>query len=299
MIAISIIIPVFNSELWLGRCLDSVISQRFTEHFEIILVDDGSTDGCGAICDAYAKRFSNITVFHTDNQGASLARKYGLEKALGKYVTFIDSDDYVKDGYLETLYKLAVETDCSITACAVEGSVGGSESREPYILTYDELMPRFFKYEFWGLVAKLYKRDLFDGILFPSATLSEDYVVMAHLFEKERLLAYSPMALYVYDHHLASLSHTPLSKKAFEEFDNVKAVLDFTSVRMPEYRDYALSNATETAIKLLVASRKQPQTYSQQRKELKLFLAQNRREIHSCKPLNRKVAFLALLLEKV
>ena len=90
-----------------------------------------------------------IKVFHIDNRGASLARKYGIEKAQGAYVTFVDSDDYIKDGYLETLYQLSLATGCSIAACAVEGAPGISESYLSQILLFDELMPRFFKYEFW------------------------------------------------------------------------------------------------------------------------------------------------------
>lgn len=295
MIVLSVIIPVFNSEPWLCRCLDSVVSQRFDNQFEIILIDDGSTDGSGAICDNYACRYSNVKVFHLENRGASLARKYGIERAQGQFVTFIDSDDFVKEGYFETLYQLSQETGCAIAACAVAGIPGPSGSSKPNVLLFEELMPRFFKYEFWGLVAKIYALDLFAGIDFPSASLSEDYFVIAHLFERERKMAFSPVALYVYDHHEQSLSHTPISKKAFEEFENVKGVLDFTSVRMPQYRDYALSNTTETAVKLLLASRKDKTTFQNWRKTVSSFLADNRFAILTCKPLLFKTRLMAFL----
>ena len=293
MIALSVIIPVYNSESWISRCLDSIVSQRFVEQFETILIDDGSTDGSGAICDTYARRLPNIRVFHTDNQGASLARKYGVEKALGQYVTFVDSDDYVKSGYLETLYRISLDTGCSIAACAVEGGSCASKQHEPQVLRFDELMPRFFKYEFWGFVAKIYSRDLFLSISFPTATISEDYYVMAQLFEKERVLAFSPALLYVYDHHPESLSRLPISKRAFEEFENVKAVFDFTSDKMPEFRAYALSNAVESAVKLLLASRK-TKRYQEQKKLLYAFLKNHRNEIVFCKPLNPKTRILAV-----
>ena len=90
---VSVIIPVFNSKRFLRRCLESVIAQDY-EDFETILVDDGSTDDSGTICEEYSEKYANVVVYHKKNGGASLARKYGLEKANGKYVCFVDSDDW-------------------------------------------------------------------------------------------------------------------------------------------------------------------------------------------------------------
>ena len=102
---ISVIIPVYNSEKYLHKCIDSVLSQSYT-NFEVILVNDGSTDKSGAICDEYAEKDEKVRVFHKENGGVSSARNLGIEKAIGKYVCFIDSDDWVYDKLLESFFSL-------------------------------------------------------------------------------------------------------------------------------------------------------------------------------------------------
>lgn len=291
---ISLIVPVFNSAPYLRRCIDGLLAQTY-RNTEIILVDDGSSDESGLICEGYASTTTNIHVFHTENQGASLARRFGLGKAIGDYVSFVDSDDYVMPGYLEMLYGLVEETGCSIAACAVQGGITRQERTLPQVLSFDELMPRFFKYEFWGFVAKLYTRRLFDEIPFPQATISEDYYVMARLFAKEKKMAFLPASLYCYEKHEASLSHLPISDRSFDEFENVRDVFDFTAAEMPAYREYALSNVLESSVKLLLASGPQKKAFRQQRRKLASFLADHRAEILSCKPLLPKTRILALL----
>ena len=99
---ISIIVPLYNAEQDLPRCIDSILAQSYTD-FELLLIDDGSPDNCGAICDEYATRDSRVRVFHKKNGGVSSARNLGLENACGEYIAFIDSDDYVLNDYLEML----------------------------------------------------------------------------------------------------------------------------------------------------------------------------------------------------
>ena len=237
---ISVIIPVYNSESYLTRCVESVLSQSFSGEIEVLLIDDGSTDRSGDLCDELAQDDSRITVFHTENRGASLARRLGLEKAKGELVTFVDSDDYVAPNYVSTLYELLQKNNVNISACGVwrlefsgepkPETVGG----ETMVLERDALFRRFFKYEFWGFWGGMYLlRQLLD-IVFPKPTLSEDYFVKAHLFQKEQRMAYTSAPLYYYEHHEKSLSHQRLTKKTFDEFENVKSVLDFTSAQMPE-----------------------------------------------------------------
>ena len=298
---ISVIIPVYNSESYLTRCVESVLSQSFSGEIEVLLIDDGSTDRSGDLCDELAQDDSRITVFHTENRGASLARRLGLEKAKGELVTFVDSDDYVAPNYVSTLYELLQKNNVNISACGVwrlefsgepkPETVGG----ETMVLERDALFRRFFKYEFWGFWGGMYLRRQLLDIVFPKPTLSEDYFVKAHLFQKEQRMAYTSAPLYYYEHHENSLSHQRLTKKTFDEFENVKSVLDFTSAQMPEYRDFALSNATETAVKLLLASRNRKAEFHCQRKELSSFLAENRFEIISCRPLLYKTRLLAFL----
>ena len=299
---VSVIIPVFDSVNYLQRCLTSILNQDYDGVLDIILVDDGSTDASGDLCDYYAQDNAIINVFHIENQGASLARRFGLEKATGEYVTFIDSDDYVSSNYISKLLYLEKKLKIGISACKVLRCLRGVQvpayhkNSKPIILEGDSLFSRFFKYEFWGLCGKMYQRSLLVDIPFPKATLSEDYYVTARLLQLKGRMAYIDEDLYFYEQHSGSLSKQPISARSFEEFTNVKDVFDFTAAEMPKYESYALSNAVETAVKLLVTSRRQATDFVQQRQVLKDFLASHRRDVLSCKPLNHKVRLLALAL---
>lgn len=297
---ISVIVPVFNAAFFLRRCLDSLLAQTY-QQTEIILVDDGSTDGGGKICDNYAEARPQIHVFHTENQGASQARQLGLTKATGEFVSFVDSDDYVSPDYLSTLFRLEQTYSLGISACQVctkqtlQGSVTKQERRAE-VLEGDSLLQRFFHYEFWGLYGKLYRKQLLTDIPFPKATISEDYAVMARLFLKSPRMAYTSAPLYFYEHHSGSLSRLPLSNRSFEEFDNVLDVYLLTAAEMPAFRVNALSNVIETAVKLLWASRKARASYQSQRKKLKAFLTEHRKDLCACPNLLSKTKVLALLL---
>ena len=113
---ISVIVPIYNVERYLEKCIDSIIAQTWRE-LEIILCDDGSTDGCGAICDRYARLDSRIRVIHKPNGGLSDARNAGIEIARGSWYVFIDSDDFITPDTIERMYTAAVSTDCQIAVC--------------------------------------------------------------------------------------------------------------------------------------------------------------------------------------
>ena len=300
---VSIIIPVYNSDKYLKRCLESVINQDF-DKIEIILVDDGSTDDSGQICDEYTKKYSNVFVYHKNNEGASLARMFGLRKAKGEYVTFVDSDDWIDKEYLSMLYKLLTDFHVSVSACSIQrvydDTVFKTETNghNTLLLKYEDLMPRFFKYEFWGFPGKLYFKKALDHIAFPKATLSEDYYVMAQLFNNERHMAFTDTPLYYYEYHDNSLSHQKISKRAFEEFENVNAVYEYTKQHMPKYADFALSNTVETCVKLLTLEQNKDKriSYREELSALSSFLYKHIKDIVLCKPLNFKIKLLSLLL---
>ncbi len=269
---------------------------------EIVLVDDGSTDSSGEICDEYATHNATIRVFHTNNQGASLARRFGLEQAYGKYVTFVDSDDFVEPNYVSTLYDLLQQNGVSISACGVRRGRAMEDMRpetlvgETKVLEKNELLRRFFKYEFWGFWGGMYFRNSLINIDFPRSTVSEDYYVKAKLFQMEQRMAYTPAPLYHHEYHENSLSHQRLSKKAFEEFDNVKSVYAFVVKEMPDFAEYALSNVVETIMKLLRLTKSDISgDYADEKNILHTFLRTHRKEIVFCSPLNKKVKILAVL----
>lgn len=296
---ISCIIPVYNASAYLKRCLESVLRQDYRP-IELILVDDGSNDGSDTLCDEYQRAYPFVTAIHTPNRGASLARKLGIEQAKGDYLLFVDSDDYLAPDAIATLYALLTKYRVALCAGKISKvNVGQpveavTDARER-LLSLDEIMPRFFNYEFWGMMGKLYRKEVFDSLYFPTATLSEDYVLMAQLFVREQQMAYTDRPVYRYEAHDNSLSHTKLSKRSFEEFDNVRYVYRYIGAHCPRYRQHALSKAVETAVKLLTMIQgAATQAYRTEQRELTRFLRAHARRIACNANLSVKVRCLAL-----
>lgn len=253
---ISIIIPIYNSAQYLSRCIECVFNQTHTD-WELVLVDDGSTDGSGNICDDVArKKEPKVQVIHQQNQGASIARRVGIESSNGEWLTFIDSDDIVEDDYLERLYHAMTQYGVKIAACDQIKHQEGTDlivdrSGEMMLLDDQAIHDRFFNYQFWGFWGKIYHKSVFEDIYFPKYTINEDYVVMAQLFDRYKQMAYVPMGLYHYMTHGGSLSHQKLSKRMFDEYYNKLWVRDFYAQRNPKYLKNAEAQLTETCIKLI------------------------------------------------
>lgn len=200
---ISVIVPVYKVEPYLNRCIDSLLSQTY-ERLEIILVNDGSPDSCPQICDEYAKKDSRIKVIHKENGGLSSARNTGIEIALGRYISFLDSDDWVDKEYIATLYKLLLDTDSDISACdflrTATESVPAPEKGVVYQFSNIEALYQFTS-EFyvqmvvtWG---KLYKIELFDHIRFPLGRLHEDeFTTYKLIYEAKKLVLTTSKLLY-------------------------------------------------------------------------------------------------------
>lgn len=253
---ISIVVPIYNCSRYLNRCIDCIHHQSYKD-WELILVDDGSTDGSGAICDELGRTSGlNVHVIHQPNHGASVARKKGIEHSRGDYLTFVDSDDIVEDDYLERLYKAVNQYGVRIAACDQIKHQEGTDqivdkSGEVMLLDDKAIHERFFKYKFWGFWGKIYHKSVFEGVYFPEYTINEDYVVMAQLFDKYKQMAYVPMGLYHYMTHGESLSHQKLSMRMFDEYYNKLWVRDFYKRVNPTYLKQAEAQLTETCIKLI------------------------------------------------
>lgn len=252
---ISIIVPVYNSSNFLRRCVSCIFNQTY-KNWELILIDDGSTDGSAVICDEYTKEDERVKVIHQQNLGASFARKRGIDVAKGEYLTFLDSDDIVEEDYLERLYNAMKQYGTKIAACDQIKHQEGTDvivdkSGEVMLLDNQAIHNRFFKYQFWGFWGKTYHRSVFDDIYFPQYTINEDYVVMAQLFDRYKQMAYVPMGLYHYMTHGESLSHQKLSKRMFDEYYNKLWVRDFYKDINPLYLKQAEALLTETCIKLI------------------------------------------------
>ncbi len=192
MSRISITVPVYKVESYLNRCVDSILAQSFSD-FELILVDDGSPDNCGTICDEYAGKDSRVTVIHQENGGLSAARNAGIEYALktdSEWLTFIDSDDWIHPEYLNYLYYAAVEHSVDVSVCGFqrtsgeEAAIGDTSFR---IDTPEELWcrDRVNATVAWG---KLYRKRLFDTVRYPVGKIHEDeYTTYRLLFACDKI----------------------------------------------------------------------------------------------------------------
>ncbi len=136
---ISIIVPVYNSEAYIKRCLDSILAQTYTD-FEVICINDGSKDASGKICDVYRERDRRVRVYHIENHGVSYARNYGLSLMTGSWFCFVDSDDWIEPNYLERMYELAKEKQCEVVACGVDKTyeyVTGGKGKNEEIFVFE------------------------------------------------------------------------------------------------------------------------------------------------------------------
>lgn len=208
---ISVIIPIYNTEPYLRHCIESVLKQTYST-FEIILVNDGSTDHCGEICDEYASDYDKIKVIHKENGGVSDARNTGLEVAKGQYITFIDSDDRVDKTYLDYLYKMLLEEHADIAVCGFirtsnEKTKRNLEKIDKFTCTNLEGLGHLFGPYYIQLTiacCKLYKKSLFQNIRFPVGKLHEDEFTTYKLIHGAERIAVSTKKLYFYMQHKAS-----------------------------------------------------------------------------------------------
>ena len=202
---ISVIVPIYNTEKYLPKCLDSLVSQTFHD-VEFILVDDGSTDNSGAIIDQYTD--PRFRIFHTENHGLSSARNFGIEKARGEWLMFVDSDDWVDSGFCEIPYQAAVHDDSDLiifrSYVLKNGRVSGGEPSTTKEIIDHEKALRYGSAAVWN---KLYKRELFDGIRFPEGYVFEDVATTHKILMKAKRIVMIPNVLYYYMHRRDSLSH--------------------------------------------------------------------------------------------
>ncbi len=225
---ISVIVPIYKVEAFMHKCVDSILRQTFTD-FELILVDDGSPDNCGALCDAYAKKDGRVRVIHKKNGGLSDARNAGIEIAEGKYIAFVDSDDWVSDTFLSVMHDEAVRTDADIVAVnfhkVYDDRSDPPQEIKPSVCTGTQSMERLYANEsiYINIACnKLYKRALFDNICYPVGRLHEDGLTTYKLLYQAKKVSLLQEDLYCYYQRPTSIMNTA-----------------FTEARTDEYRVYA------------------------------------------------------------
>lgn len=237
---ISVIVPVYRVEPYLRPCIDSILAQTY-KNLEVILVDDGSPDNCGAICDKYAARDSRIIVIHQENGGLSAARNAGLNwifaNSRSQWITFVDSDDHLDPTCLEKLYLHARETgaDITVTGGQVFQKDHELESAPAHIVSVRSIpgtaaaaeaaaRESFFMGYAWG---KLFRRDLFAAKRFPLGKLYEDIWLIPQILYTANTVTVLHSWLYHYRQRPDSIVHTNFSLKQNDIFDALDANIDF------------------------------------------------------------------------
>jgi glycosyltransferase involved in cell wall biosynthesis len=259
---ISVIIPFYKVEKFAERCIRSVLEQTFTD-FELILVDDGSPDNCGKICDEFAKKDKRIKVFHTENRGLSAARNLGIEKATGEYISFIDGDDAVAPDYLEYLYKLVNEYDVDISTCVLRSliyrpSTNDFEMRavperdDALVATQEEALKLMLsdRYDLIASMAKLYKREILAGISYPVGQLYEDVNTSYKTYLKAKQIVIGKGYKYLYTVRQDSISHSAFIKKDLDLLRATDEMCAEIVSKYPKLKNVAATNRARSIILL-------------------------------------------------
>ncbi len=236
---ISIIVPIYNTEKYLHECLDSILNQSYT-NFEVLLINDGSTDSSGTICQEYVERDSRFRYFEKDNGGVASARNLGLERSEGTYITFIDSDDWVEFNYLEVLYTALKENDTDVAISTYKRFAQdgvfylrsyskendeflniGKRNRNSFL----EILPKLgeLDHSFYSISSKLIKREIIGNLLFDEqVSYAEDLNFFFRLYLGVESVVYVRDYTYIYRTHDASTSQNFNELKALHELEIFK-----------------------------------------------------------------------------
>ena len=227
---ISVLVPVYNSEKYIGKCIESVLNQTY-KNIELIIVNDGSKDKSYEIIEEYKNKDNRIKAISTENRGVSFARNTALDNATGNFLSFVDSDDYIDEDYLETLYNVLKKENADISMCNCKLV---EENNKTYIKTFgisnmqimngEEAVENLFYYNYmrhspWG---KLYKKEIFEGYRYKTEGQYEDLELTYKLFLKAKKLVYVPECKYNYLLRTGSIVHSKIKKS------NIEAILTYT-----------------------------------------------------------------------
>ncbi len=297
---ISVVVPVYKVEKYLDRCVQSILNQTFPD-FELILVDDGSPDNCGAMCNAYAKQDSRVQVIHKENGGLSDARNVGKTAATGEYILFVDSDDFIKENTLEKLYQLACQNDADIVLSRICNCYGKRQDPEAdEIKTYicsgtEALRAALIGTETISICGKLIKGNIAKKHNFPVGRTCEDAFFTPRLLLDVHTTVVTNQTLYYYWHRAGSISTTCDPKRVMDIVDAYLLTKKLVEEKRPElipyvqFRIYWAYLCVLDTLLLFPGYQKLPQY-----KECKQYLKKNWFSIISCsffKPSRRIAVF--------
>ncbi len=237
---VSVIVPVYNVELYLRRCVNSILNQSYKD-LEVILVDDGSSDSSGLICEEYAEKDNRVKVIHQRNGGLSAARNTGIDNCHGAYICFVDSDDYVHPEYVRYLHDLCIENNCEISICyhyITEEDDYRSEvnlNSAAKVFTRNEVFDLFYTDMHGSIVIawnKLYKRECIGDIRYDVGKIHEDEGTTFRFLYNSKKIAFTKEVLYYYYSREDSITGLPYNRKKLD-------ILDAYENRLSFYREHS------------------------------------------------------------
>lgn len=242
---VTVIVPVYNVEADLNRCVESLVGQTL-KNIQIVLVDDGSTDASGKLCDTWASRDSRILVVHKQNGGLSSARNAGIEVAVGDHLGFVDSDDYVEPHMYETLLSGIIDEGATIATCGRYVHTGNFVKEEyataegVFRLTAAEAMKEVLLGNKIDVSAcdKLYSRELFDDIRYPEGRISEDAAIILQLLGRCDNVVQVGKCLYHYVFRAGSISKSTYNHKKYDVMRNCREMTAWVAKNKPELSMY-------------------------------------------------------------
>ncbi|HCR40822.1 MAG TPA: capsular biosynthesis protein CpsJ [Lachnospiraceae bacterium] len=245
-IQISIIVPIYNMEEYLSECIESILSQEYTD-YELILVNDGSTDRSASLCENYARKDNRIIVIHQENKGLSEARNAGLERAKGNYISFIDSDDFIHCQMFKILYQNIIENNGDISVCNFHYTYPNKRyskstgSNKISILNNKEATLSIVQDSdlkmivAWG---KLYRRELFLNLRYPKGKYHEDEYITYQLFYQADTIVLSDAKLYYYRQRDNSITGSKYSLKRLDKLEALKESIEFFKLKKESTLEY-------------------------------------------------------------
>lgn len=263
METISLIIPVYNTEEYLDRCIESVRRQSYTD-WELILVDDGSTDQSGTICDSYRDKDERIKVLHNENKGPAASRADGIRKAKGSLVMFVDSDDWLDASMLHVMHDQMEESGAAVVCCIFKDIDSKGKVSHPQLFesaqidchTAEECIYHIHhtRYLTGSPCTKLFRRELFDGIDFHSqVTIGEDYAMIIQLVEKAQRVRIIPQELYFRFVRKGSISHGGYTKRHKQAFDHYMRIRKELIRKYPNLSSDIIAFHTEYEMAVITA----------------------------------------------
>lgn len=245
---ISVIVPVYNVEEYIERCIESIIKQTYN-NIEIILIDDGSKDKSNEICDIYAQKDKRIKVIHKENEGVSKARNVGLDIAKGEYIVFIDSDDYVETNYINTLYELSLENNSDITICGVKdeninGNILNESKDTTKKMLKKETLKELLNEEYFNCVcwAKIYKKKIIGNVRFnENMKIAEDFDFLYKIIDNVNIVYLdTTKKLYHYLSRNGSAIRSGFNESWKRGIELNEKIINDVSKEYPDIIDYAI-----------------------------------------------------------